>query len=413
MQIDSKLNQSLSQGKKDWALSIYKPKINATKKMAWCEVCGHTYSHDLKTKKYTTCPHCNRRLKVNTSRKSRNNVKYYVASMEVVDNWQVIRYYYVEIYMRKGEGMKNFIKEVQRVYLQEDLQEYCVRRSTAMSYYRDKWVFDTPLTLKGSKIECYCDIYPKSKVLPLFVRNGFSPKVFSEPFNLLRKIVYSPWFETIMKAKMFSVAELCLNRYTNDLFPALKICIRNNYKIKDAEMWSDYISLLIREGKDIKNTYYVCPKDLKKAHDDAVNREKLRQEKIAKIRRLKRMAEDKVDRKNYADKIEKFLCLKISNADIDIQAIPTIEAVKEEGEKMHHCVFENKYYNKRYSILLSARDKQGNRIETIEFDTQKRIVIQSRGVNNCFTPYHKDIINMVQSNVNLLKLCNYGDTTKK
>ena len=50
------------------------------------------------------------------------------------------------------------------------------------------------------------------------------------------------------------------------------------------------------------------------------------------------------------------------------------------------------------SIILSAHDRQGNRIETIEFSISRGKVVQSRGVCNSNTEYHNRIIELVNSN---------------
>ena len=52
-----------------------------------------------------------------------------------------------------------------------------------------------------------------------------------------------------------------------------------------------------------------------------------------------------------------------------------------------HSVFQCKYYAKADSVILSAHDRQGNRIETVEFSSSQGKVIQSRGMCNSDTEY--------------------------
>lgn len=47
---------------------------------------------------------------------------------------------------------------------------------------------------------------------------------------------------------------------------------------------------------------------------------------------------------------------------------------------------------------MSAHDKDGNRIETIEFSLTENKVIQSRGVCNSNTELHDRIVNLVNAN---------------
>ena len=54
----------------------------------------------------------------------------------------------------------------------------------------------------------------------------------------------------------------------------------------------------------------------------------------------------------------------------------------------------------------SARDKKGNRIETIEVDIKNYKLVQSRGVCNLMSDRHEEIINLVNSNMYLIQKAN-------
>ena len=70
----------------------------------------------------------------------------------------------------------------------------------------------------------------------------------------------------------------------------------------------------------------------------------------------------------------------------------------QEGNAMHHCVGQCKYYNRPNSLVFSARI-DGERIETVELSLDTFKVLQSRGVCNQNSPYHDEIIALVQNNV--------------
>ena len=55
----------------------------------------------------------------------------------------------------------------------------------------------------------------------------------------------------------------------------------------------------------------------------------------------------------------------VSDGEICIKVLDSVEAIRQEGEAMHHCVFTNEYYLKADSLILSATI-DGKRIETIE-----------------------------------------------
>jgi hypothetical protein len=82
----------------------------------------------------------------------------------------------------------------------------------------------------------------------------------------------------------------------------------------------------------------------------------------------------------------------------EISVFNSIEAYKAEGEHMKHWVFRASYCTKPGSIILSAHDREGNRIEIIKFSLTEDRVIQSRKVYNSNTEFHDRIVNLVNSN---------------
>jgi len=90
----------------------------------------------------------------------------------------------------------------------------------------------------------------------------------------------------------------------------------------------------------------------------------------------------------------RFFGIVIQDGDIEISVLNSIEAYRAEGE----CLFRCEYYAKQESLILSAHDRNGNRIETVELDLTQGKVIQSRGVCNSNTEYHDRIINLVNTN---------------
>lgn len=62
---------------------------------------------------------------------------------------------------------------------------------------------------------------------------------------------------------------------------------------------------------------------------------------------------------------------------------------------MHHCVFVNNYYAKADSLILTARDAEGKRLETIEIDLKDFRIVQSRGVCNRNSPKHDEIVKLM------------------
>lgn len=94
--------------------------------------------------------------------------------------------------------------------------------------------------------------------------------------------------------------------------------------------------------------------------------------------------------------------MEFSDGEICIRVLDSVEAIRQEGEAMHHCVFTNEYYLKADSLILSATI-DGKRIETIEVSLKRMEVVQSRGVCNKNTPYHGQILKLMKGNMSLIR----------
>ena len=105
----------------------------------------------------------------------------------------------------------------------------------------------------------------------------------------------------------------------------------------------------------------------------------------------------------YQETKGKFFGICFGNENIVITVIQSVAEMAEEGHAMHHCVYQNGYYKKPNSLILSAKSKDGKRIETIEIDLKTFSLIQSRGVCNQNTKHHNEIIKLVEENINLIK----------
>ena len=147
---------------------------------------------------------------------------------------------------------------------------------------RNGFAYSSPLSIKGEYgsnpynyygdlYAIFGELYPRKELLPELKKRGLN-RLFPDvtPSKLIRDLL-----------KGGNDAELCLktgqismlkHMYRNGFSqlrykPSFNICNRNHYIIKDASLWEDYMSLLAYFGKDLRNAHYVCPKNLKVAHD--------------------------------------------------------------------------------------------------------------------------------------------------
>jgi hypothetical protein len=182
-------------------------------------------------------------------------------------------------------------------------------------------------------------------------------------------------------------------RNIDNYWASVRICIRNNYTVKDATLWCDYIDFLRFFGKDLHNAKYVCPADLKAEHDRYMRKKAKAEARQELEKQLEKEAE-------YRKAKERFFGLVFSDGLISVRVLESVADIVLEGKAMHHCV--GSYYSKEDSLILSACI-DGQRIETIEISLSQLRVIQSRGVCNKNTKYHERIIKLVNSNIPLIE----------
>ena len=198
------------------------------------------------------------------------------------------------------------------------------------------------------------------------------------PFELMKALLTDARIETLMKAGNHKAVKYYLdNRSMLDkCWNSHKIATRQGYKIEDYGLWSDLIVLLDKCRRDIRNAKYICSTNLRTEHDFWLNKSTTEEEKRIKAEELskaKRKEEEFYKNKSC------YFGIVIKDKDIEISVLDTIEAYQAEGEAMHHCVFKCEYYAKKNSVILLAHDREGNRIETIEFSLTENKVVQSRG----------------------------------
>jgi hypothetical protein len=385
--------------------------VAKSRKTFYCLECGHSWKEDnagillLNIDKRYKCPSCQRTLKYAEYMKGTFRDSAYYSIVTTQDDMQVVRMFLVTKDMKKGLLPETWIDEVMQHWINEKGKVTTMSKTVqGLSRYYDQWIFHSNLEVRPQSyrsslrysIEPY-RTYPGKRILPIIRRNGFTGHFHGmSPLDLLTLILKSPAAETLLKSKQIAM----LKHYTksihmNENWPSIKICIRNGYIIKDASMWEDYISLLRFFRKDLHSPKYVCPVDLKKAHDRLVlkKRDLDRKQKIAEMR--KRLDKEQVA---YARNKGKFFGLVFSKGNIQVKTIESVEEIMVEGDKLNHCVFANEYHKKADSLILSARIKD-EPVETIELSLKRMEVLQARGSHNSHSKYHKQILELVNSNI--------------
>lgn len=411
-----------------WAKNTCFDKIGYYHKgQVWCMSCGRVHekivsplSIDLVGDE-TVCPHCGTHLKLKNSRKRKSIERWYFTIATTCRGFQVFRHFIIERSMYKvsenisGEHEPYFsINEAVQNWISDDGKEYVMARPCKpMAWVYDAWDFRKPIGLRCKAQSRYSYspdkydinsefIYPVRRIIPKLKRNGFTfrcNKVSASTLAIM--LLIDNEAEMLIKTKQYDLLyQKSVRGIPQDIKPSINICNRNGYRVKDASLWMDYIHLLQHFNMDTRNAKYVCPADLKREHDKLLKR---RNREEAKQREIDRMKEVKRWEKTYVLEKGRFFGICFGNENIVITVVQSIAEMEEEGKAMHHCVYASGYYKKKESLILSAKDKNGNRIETIELNLKTFKVVQSRGVCNSSTPMHDEIINLVNKNINLIK----------
>lgn len=378
----------------------------------YCLECGHSWkdcSPLVTTLTGCTCPECKATLELRQQYTPAFTDSAYFAILDTIGGMQVVRMVYVAKKMSKKRQPYCYSSEVMQHWIAPSGDVLTLSQSvTNMSMYYDRWTLDgkleprmeTPRSVLRHNIQPY-KIYPERKVLPIIKRNGFKGHFYGiAPQRLFAMILRDNHAETLLKTNQISLLEY-YSKYMHSreinttYWPVIKICIRNGYNVPDATTWIDYIRLLSHFGKDLRNSKYVCPPNLKEAHDKLVRKKQDQERKKHREEILQRMELDQVE---YEKTKGMFMDLRFEDCEIIVKPLETIEEFMLEGDKLKHCVFSSEYYKKPDSLVLSARI-ENKPIETIEVSLSRMEVIQARGVGNKATMHHDRILQIINSNM--------------
>lgn len=389
----------------------------------WCSKCGQEWQGDLTTET-TTCPHCGAKGEVVKSRKTKDKGSLYVQFLHVHKGWQVIRTTAIRWASEKGQK--------QRVYDLDVFQKWCQPGKPAITlgaelgcncYYRfipySYW--GGPLTVKDNygyyKEWMQVKIYPRMSLLPVYVKNLGRKPNFSVygASDLLGDIFGCPYLETLYKAGKTQELKVMLQQVNmlNEFWPSVRVALRHGYTPQHWPSYWEHLRALRYLRYDMRSPRYVAPPDFGELHDLVTRQYRNRVEAISRKReetmRLRwAIQQEENERRRekealsynptFAERIEHFADLHIADNDIVISPLMSIEAFRDEGNAMHHCVFSLGYYKKPESLILSARTRADNeRVETIEVSLKEFRILQSMGVWNRPTERHEEICSLVNA----------------
>ena len=378
-----------------------------------CMDCGHTWDTDGKTDK-CVCPHCGMKLEIKNTQDRKISGKMYFNVLGMSGKYQTLRMFVVFAEMRKGKKAEYNIVEIGQYWIAPNGQCEVIGLRRSMSFYVDCFAFGSGMEIRSndevfSFIAREFPLYPKMKIMPSLHIDVVGNKFFGmSPARCISRFLSLPQLETLLKTDNKEVFNYFLNNPSNcrACWASYKVAKRHRYDFHDLGLWCDYIKMLKNCKKDVHNPHFICPENLLEAHD--IYHKKVlaieeRRRREADIRRKEREAlRAEREKEKFIKEKSRFFGLTISDGEIDVMVLDSVEAFIEEGSVQHICVGTAMYYSKKDSLILSARI-EGKRIETVEVSLDTLSVIQCHGAYNKNTEYHNRIVDLVNSNAHLIK----------
>jgi hypothetical protein len=397
----------LTKAQEKWGKYLYPTKAYFNRNGNICANCGESMGESL------ICPVCGRKhdKRAENNRRRATNTSFNIC--QAVGEFQVLRTFAVHTEYQRGKQASTSIWEVCQSWIDAKGKEIRVARGKSCFGADFIWWSDMEIrTGATGAYSYYGDLqyhyqdtytYTKGSILPILKRNGLQSVVMlnkckENPVVLMQKLLTDSKTETLVKTgNVHLVGERYIDRYWKQIL----LCIRHNYRIQDWTMWRDTIDMLQDEGKDIHNPVYVCPQDLTALHDRLLQKAENRRKREEYLEELAKQNNPKAQ-KMYQQAKGMYFGICITDEELTIEVLKSIEEFIKEGEFMHHCVNRCAYYSKENSLILSAK-VNGKRMETIEIDLQRMTIVQSRGKCNMNTPYHDRIVDLMNANMGQIK----------
>ena len=322
-----------------------------------------------------------------------------------------------------------FFVEIIREFSEREKKAYCAKLRQGMSYYYDSYCFNSDIELRDNRKNYYG--YQSSWLFGLSCAShemSDNNRVACEwvnPKELARVICNNPVAETLHKNNDELFGWLLWGTYAKQICRSITIAKRHGFVFnhETTALWFDMVRAILYCKKDYRNPVYVAPKDLRATHDKFItmrnNHEERRRREMEERKHRKeeealmaRLQREKAANEAYIKRRKRFYDMILTDGLIECRVLRDVQDFENEGKEMEHCVFRCKYYEKPYSLILSARI--GNkRIETIEVDLSKYKVIQCYGKRDHFTMHHKRILDLINSQMDTIKAYNRNRVKKQ
>lgn len=270
----------LTTPQKQWALNstINHYGYRLKSGMCTCMKCGHEWLETRNGNRETLsrnrermclCPECGTQIEIKDTKERVIRDKSYFNVITTEEDYQVVRMFLMIVEMRKGMKAKPAFLEIGSYWIDPKGNTTVVGLQRTLGLYIDSFAFGSPLEIRrdNDAFQRISDewVYPRIKVTDTIKRNGFKGSCHHiHPVTLFQELLTNSKAETLMKANEIELLRYLCARptYKADIdtyWSTIKVATRNGYKVKDSQIWMDYIKMLERCGKDIQSPKYICP----------------------------------------------------------------------------------------------------------------------------------------------------------
>ena len=394
----------LTTSQKQWALThtIDNYALKFKKGKAVCLICGHEWEAE---EGMCRCPHCGAKVEVKATTLRVVRERSYFNIVTAVKGFQVIRMFLMIVEFRKGMKANPGFVEIGSYWIDKHGHTTVVGLQRTLGHYIDSFALGSPLEIRQSNEAFYHItgqwVYPHIRVTEIIKRNGFKNyPFFIHPVTLFKQLLTNPKAETLMKSgDMELLRHLCRNPLEFDKYwDTIKVAKRAGYKVEDSQMWFDYIRMLDRMGKDLHSPTLVAPKDLKVVHDEYVA--KVERQRIKEQKEKDRQQAIK-DQKEFEELKSPYFGLEMTDGEIRIHTLDTIDEYYEVGTSQRLCVASSKYYLKSNSLVFVAVISN-KVVATVEISLEDYSIIQCRAFANGVCEYQDRIAKIISDNTKMI-----------
>lgn len=374
--------------------------------MCTCMKCGHEW---LENRNGTClCSECGTRIEIKDTKERVIRDKSYFNVITTMEGYQVVRMFLMMVEMRKGMKAKPAFLEIGSYWIDCKGNTTVVGLQRTLGPYIDCFAFGSPLEIRrdNEAFQRISDewVYPRIKVTDTIKRNGFKGSChYIHPVTMFQELLTNSKAETLMKANEIELLRYLCARPTNKAYidtywNTIKIANRNGYKVKDSQMWMDYIKMLERCGKDILSPKYICPANLKEAHDEYIDKVNRLRQKEQREKERQQAIEDKA---RFEELKSRYFGMAMTDGEIEIHSIDTIDDYYEIGQRQSICCGSAKYFLKEDTLTLTAYI--GNKqIATLEISLDDCHIIQCRAFANQVCEYTEQIAGIINANKKMI-----------